>query len=268
MMKCKSDLHIHTTFSDGSMCPEEVIDIAKHKGLGAMAITDHDTVDGLRVAMPYAESVGMKLIPGIELSANSVMSVHMLGYDFEYDNPELLGVLDGLMIKRQERAGQILDKLAKYNINIDRTKLPEGNVGRSHIARELRNQGYVTSIQEAFDRYLGDNKLAYVPSNRLSPMHAVEIIKRYDGVAVIAHPMQLYHARKLEMLIEGLIPYGLDGLEVYYPTHSAKDIATLSSLADKYHLIKTGGSDFHGIYKAGAINMLGETTCDLPKELY
>lgn len=267
-MRCKSDLHIHTTYSDGSMCPEEVIDLAKHKGLGAMAITDHDTVDGLRVAMPYAESVGMRLIPGIELSANSVMAVHVLGYDFDYTNPELLGVLDGLLLKRQERAGQILDRLAKYNINIDRSKLPTGNVGRSHIARELRNQGYVSSIQEAFDKYLGEHKLAYVPSNRLSPMQAVQIIKRYDGLAVIAHPMQLYRAHKLTELIEGLLPYGLDGLEVYYPTHSAKEIEILSGLAKKYHLIKTGGSDFHGVYKAGAINMLGETTCDLPKELY
>lgn len=267
-MKLKSDLHVHTIYSDGSMPPAEVLDIAKHKGLQAIAITDHDTVAGVREAIEYGEHIGVKVISGIELSSRSIMSVHMLGYGIDYTNPELLEVLDDLLVKRQERKDLILEKLAKYNIKINEGNLPTLNVGRSHIAREIRNAGYVGSIQEAFDRYLGENRLAYVPSNRLLPMTAVELIKDCGGYAVIAHPMQLLNSGKLEPLIEGLLPYGLDGLEVYYPTHTEADIVKLGKIADKYGLIKTGGSDFHGIYKHGSVNMLGGSCCDLPKEFY
>lgn len=263
----KTDMHIHTTNSDGSMSVGEVLDLAKHKGLDGIAITDHDTVSGVAEAIEYGKQIGIGVLSGIEISSFGVTSVHMLGYGIDYKSEELLEVLDDLIMKRRERAHRILATLAKYNIHINEQNLPTGNVGRSHIARELYKSGYVSTMQEAFERYLGEYGIAYIPSNRITPLKAVELICDTGGVAVIAHPMQLYHGNKLEMLIEGLIPYGLGGLEVYYPSHSPKDIEILTALCKKYKLIMTGGSDFHGMSKNGMLNMIGGTTCAMPREL-
>lgn len=267
MIELKSDLHIHTTHSDGSMCPKEVLDLAKHKGLDVIAITDHDIVSGVEEAITYGKTIGMKVLSGIELSSFSTTSVHILGYNIDYKNKDLVQELDNLLEKRRERAKKIVDKLANYKVMVDFNNLPSINVGRSHIAKEIRNNGYVTTIQEAFDRYLAEGRLAYVPSSRLVPIKAVELVKKAGGKAVIAHPMQLLNSGKLELLIEGLLPYGLDGLEVYYPTHTEKDIEKLKSIAKKYNLFETGGSDFHGIYKNASLNMIGNIKCPLAKEL-
>lgn len=263
----KSDLHIHTIHSDGVMSVGEVMDIAKHKGLDCIAITDHDIVSGVNDAVLYGRQIGLKVVPGIELSAYSVMAIHILGYDIDYNNLQLLEMLQSLLSQRQERAEQILQKLQRFNIKIDKSQLPDVNIGRSHIAMALKAQGYVSSIQEAFDKYLGENRLAYVPSKRLTPIDAVKAIKQSGGKAVIAHPLQLHNTKKLIPLIEGLLPYGLDGIEVYYPTHSPKDIAFFEKLAKKYNLFATGGSDFHGFNKNNTINCIGETYCNLPKRL-
>lgn len=263
----KSDLHIHTNHSDGSMTVGEVMDIAKFKGLDAIAITDHDIVSGINDAMLYGKQIGLKVVAGIEFSTYSVTAIHILGYNIDYNSPILDEVLQDLLAKRQERADKILQKLARFNININKENLPKVNVGRSHIAQALKEAGYVFSVQEAFDKYLGENKLAYVPSLRLSPLKAVEIIKKCGGKAVIAHPLQLLNSKKLIPLIEGLLPYGLDGLEVYYPTHNDKDTAKLLEIANNYGLFATGGSDYHGINKSNLINQIGVTTCNLPKEL-
>lgn len=267
MPTIKSDLHIHTNHSDGSMTVGEVMDIAKHKGLDCIAITDHDIVSGINDAMLYGKQIGLKVIPGIEFSTYSVAAIHVLGYNIDYNSPVLDEVLQDLLAKRKERAELILQKLKRFNIILDPQRLPEVNVGRSHIATALKEAGYVFSVQEAFDRYLGENKLAYVPSSRLSPLKAVQLIKQCGGKAVIAHPLQLYNSKKLIPLIEGLLPYGLDGLEVYYPTHNDKETATLLEIAKKYNLFATGGSDYHGINKNNLINQIGVTTCNLPKEL-
>lgn len=263
----KSDLHIHTIHSDGSMTVGEVMDIAKHKGLDCISITDHDIVSGQNDAILYGKEIGLKVITGIEISAYSVTAVHVLGYNIDYNSPALVELLDDLLAQRQERAMQILEKLKRFNINLDESKLPAVNVGRSHIAQLLKAEGYVSTIQEAFDRYLGENKLAYVPSKRISPLMAVQAIKESGGMAVIAHPLQLYNSKKLIPLIEGLLPYGLDGLEVYYPTHSKEQTATFEKIAKKYNLFATGGSDYHGINKNNTINQLGGTYCNLPVEL-
>lgn len=263
----KSDLHIHTIHSDGAMTVGEVMDLAKFKGMECVSITDHDIVSGQSDAMLYGQQIGLKVIPGIEISAYSVTAVHVLGYNIDYNCPVLIELLQELLTQRQERAKQILDKLAKYNINLDINKLPSVNIGRSHIAMALKSEGYVSSIQEAFDRYLGENRLAFVPSKRISPLKAVQAIKESGGMAVIAHPLQLHNSKKLIPLIEGLLPYGLDGLEVYYPTHSPKHTAIFEKLAKRYGLFKTGGSDFHGVNKNNTINNIGLTYCNLPEEL-
>lgn len=263
----KSDLHIHTLHSDGSMSVGEVMDIAKHKGLDCVAITDHDTVSGVNDALLYGKQIGLKVVPGIEISTYSVTAIHILGYNIDHNSPALLELLQELLAQRYERACLILEKLKRFNINIDIDKLPKENVGRSHIAMALKEGGYVSSIQEAFDRYLGENRLAYVPSKRINPLSAVKAIKQSGGYAVIAHPLQLHGSKKLVPLIEGLLPYGLDGLEVYYPTHTNKHIATFEKIAKKYNLFMTGGSDFHGINKSNTINNIGGAICDLPMQL-
>lgn len=267
MSMIKSDLHIHTLHSDGTMSVGEVLDIAKHKGLDCVAITDHDIVSGVNDALLYGKQIGLKVIPGIEISAYSVMAIHILGYNIDFNNPELNGMLQDLLLQRQERAFAILEKLKRFKINIDINKLPKVNIGRSHIAKLLKEEGYVSTIQEAFDRYLGENRLAYVPSKRINPLMAVQAIKKSGGKAVIAHPLQLYNSKKLIPLIEGLLPYGLDGLEVYYPTHTPEQIAIFEKLAKKYKLFMTGGSDFHGLNKSNTINNIGGTFCNLPIEL-
>ncbi len=267
MRLLKTDMHVHTTHSDGSMSVGEVLDLAKFKELDGIAVTDHDTVSGVSEAIAYGQEIGLKVLSGIEISSYGVTSVHMLGYGIDHKSEQLAEILDELLIKRRERAMQMIAKLAKYNIYINEENLPRVNIGRSHIARELLKSGYVNSIQEAFERYLGDHGLAYIPSNRITPLKAVELICDIGGEAVIAHPMQLYHSKKLELLIEGLVPYGLGGLEVYYPSHSAKDIEILTGLCKKYGLFMTGGSDFHGAIKTGTMNMIGGTTCEMPNNL-
>lgn len=263
-MKC--DLHIHTTHSDGSMSVGEVLDLAKYNGLECIAITDHDIVSGIEEAIEYGKQIGVKVIPGIEFSAYSTIPVHILGYNFDYKSEKLDILLQEILSKRIVRKDRILTKLREFKIEIDESKLPTINVGRSHIARELRNQGYVGSINEAFDRYLGENRMAYYPSSRLTPMRAVEIIAELGGQSVIAHPLSILKSKKLEMLIEGLKPYGLGGLECYYPNYSETEIQSLVEVAEKYGLFTTGGSDFHGQYK-GTMNFIGACLCDLPDKL-
>lgn len=260
-----SDLHVHTTHSDGSMTVREVLDLAKFKGIDCIAITDHDIMSGVQDAIEYGREIGINVINGIELSSFSITSIHVLGYCLDINNPLLNDTMQELLLKRRERKDKILKKLERFNIFINEENLPTENVGRSHIARELRDSGYVSTIQEAFDKYLGENCLAFVPSSRLTPIDAIKLINECDGFSVIAHPLQLHKMGKLELLIQALIPYGLDGLEVYYPNYSEKEKAELLELAKKYRLIVTGGSDFHGQTKAST-NILGASVCELPKE--
>lgn len=263
----KSDLHCHSIYSDGSFNVKEILDLAKHLKLDCIALTDHDTAAGAAEAVEYGNEIGVKVIPGIELSANSLMSIHVLGYNIDYTDPLLNEISAELLFKRRSRKDLIIEKLRNMGINVDASALDIDNVGRFHIARELVSQKFATCTAEVFDKFLGEGKPAYVPSNRMTPLAAVDTIKKLGGVSAIAHPMQLYNAGRLEPLIEGLIPHGLQGLEVYYPSHSTEDVYQLSKLADKYGLIKTGGSDFHGVYK-GLGNQLGACTCELPDILY
>lgn len=264
-MRC--DLHVHTTYSDGSFSVGEILDLAKHIGLDGIAISDHDTTNGVPEALAYGKEIGLHVIPAIELSADCGVPVHILGYNMDYNNPDFQLELDALQEKRNIRKDKILAKLEKYNIIIDSSKLPILNVGRSHIARELLCGGFVSSIQEAFDRYLGENRLAYFPGDRLTPMTAVQMIAKFGGQSVIAHPLKLHQTKRLELMIQGLLPYGLGGLECQYPSHTKDDAVTLEAIAAKYKLFTTGGSDFHGIYK-GQGNSLGICTCELPKQLH
>ncbi|MDE6550211.1 MAG: PHP domain-containing protein [Clostridia bacterium] len=246
----KIDLHLHSNASDGSDCPEKIVDIALSKGIDVISITDHDTIDGVESAMARGREVGVQVISGIEMSAFSSYEVHVLGYNIRLDDTMLCAKLKELKDRRRERALRIADKLAEYKIYIDKDELLAYDcVGRPHIAKLLIKGGYVGSVQEAFDRYLGKNGIAYIKSDRLTPLSAVKLIKDAGGQAVIAHPLIFLTKGVIEDLISGLKNYGLDGIEAYYPSHSLGDTKKLLAIADKYKLIATGGTDYHGVIR-------------------
>ena len=241
----KADLHTHTTASDGSMSPSKVVEWAVKGKLDVVAITDHDTVTGLSEGVKRANELGIKFVPGIELSTFSVCEIHILGYNVPYEDKDFLAALDSVQDMRIERNVRIGEKLRALGINLDIDFNARG-VGRMNMAREMVAKHYVKDVQEAFDKYLGTGAKAYCEAKRLSPIDAVKLIKEYGGISSIAHPKKYLLDGRLDMLIEGLKRFGLDGIEVNYPSHSDKDRAELQSLARKYHLLETGGSDFHG----------------------
>ena len=249
----KADLHMHSVFSDGTDEVPAIVAKAKAAGLSLMSLTDHDTVNGVGLALEEGEKQGIKVLPGIEISTYAVCEVHILGYNIDINNDRLLTRLAEIEDKRHERIKAILANLKKYNIELDEEKIFDriGTVGRMHIAKQLLAKGYCQTITEAFDRYLGERGIAYVPSKRITPLEGVKLIKAAGGLAVVAHPLIFCQKGKLDDLIGGLKTYGLDGLEVYYPTHSLDDTAKLYDLAKKNRLIATGGTDYHGLNKKG-----------------
>lgn len=249
----KADLHMHSVFSDGTDEVPAIVAKAKAAGLSLMSLTDHDTVKGVGLALEEGEKQGIKVLPGIEISTYAVCEVHILGYNIDINNDRLLTRLAEIEDKRHERIKAILTNLKKYNIGLDEEKIFDriGTVGRMHIAKQLLAKGYCQTITEAFDRYLGERGIAYVPSKRITPLEGVKLIKAAGGLAVVAHPLIFCQKGKLDDLIGGLKTYGLDGLEVYYPTHSLDDTAKLYDLAKKNRLIATGGTDYHGLNKKG-----------------
>ena len=249
----KADLHMHSVFSDGTDEVPAIVAKAKAAGLSLMSLTDHDTVKGVGLALEEGEKQGIKVLPGIEISTYAICEVHILGYNIDINNDRLLTRLAEIEDKRHERIKAILANLKKYNIELDEEKIFDriGTVGRMHIAKQLLAKGYCQTITEAFDRYLGERGIAYVPSKRITPLEGVKLIKAAGGLAVVAHPLIFCQKGKLDDLIGGLKTYGLDGLEVYYPTHSLDDTAKLYDLAKKNRLIATGGTDYHGLNKKG-----------------
>lgn len=241
----KADLHLHTTASDGSMSPSKVVEWAKKGGLQVMAITDHDTVAGLQEGKKRAEELDIKFVPGIELSAYSVCEIHILGYNIPYENKEFLQALDDVQNMRIERNIRIGEKLKNYGFNLDIDFTAKG-LGRMNMAREMAKAKYVKDVQEAFEKWLGTGAKAYCETKRLSPIDAVKLIKQHGGFASIAHPKKYLLDGRLEMLVEGLKRFGLDAIEVNYPSHTENDKKELVALTKKYRLLETGGSDFHG----------------------
>lgn len=246
-MSSRNDLHIHSIYSDGTDSPKEIIDKAKSFGIENIAITDHDTVAGIKEAKEYATKVGINCISGIELSTFAKYEIHILGYGIDENNSQLLENLDKFAKLRKERILKILNRLSTFNIKIDFEELPKTNsIGRLHVAKVLVSKGYVGSIKEAFDRYLGQKGCAYLPSQRIYPFDGVKLIKQAGGIPVIAHPLKYYQDRDLLDLIIGLKAYGLGGLECYYSTHDEKTTKDLLKMAQNNKLIATGGTDYHG----------------------
>jgi len=266
-MAQRADLHTHTVASDGTCTPTENVRYAKEAGLAAVAITDHDTVAGIAEAMKAGGEIGMEVIPGVEIStvANG-QDIHVLGYFVPYEDTQFDDELSKLRDTRHERNKLLIARLQELGIAITLEKVyarksgTDKNIGRPHIAEELMELGVVSSMQEAFDKYLGKGAAAYVNPPRISPLEAIKLIKRFGGAAVLAHP-GLYDD---DDLVEEIIVCGLDGIEVFHPDNSEEQRKHYLTLASDYGLVVTGGSDFHGWRGEEPYHsMLGSSTAEL-----
>lgn len=251
------DLHTHSTASDGSMSPTELVRHAKEKGLAAIALTDHDTVDGVKEALVEGARIGLEVIPGIEISVDYKPEMHILGYFLNVEEYTKIRRELGIIKQgREERNKKIILKLNSLGVNITEAEVKNyalGEItGRPHIARVLVSKGYVKTINDAFDKYLSKDGLAYFKRFELPPSEGIKAIVNAGGVPVIAHPVFLgKNYDEMDKLLKELKEYGLAGIEAIYSENSKEDTGNLLRLAIKHKLLVTGGSDFHGTYKNG-----------------
>jgi predicted metal-dependent phosphoesterase TrpH len=267
------DLHLHTTYSDGSHTPHEVVTMAHHAGLSTLAITDHDTTDGLPEAYIRASALNLPIIPGIEISSLFLgKETHILGYFVAWQDPSFQCRLATLRESRFTRIPKILSKLTQLGVPITEGEVKDvagiGSVGRPHIAQVILAKGYVTSVKEAFERYLGQGAAAFVPRDLPSAAEVISWIREVGGVAVLAHPSWVEDKQKgLQPFCEALKECGLQGLEVFYSTHSSKQISEYLTLAKRLDLLMTGGSDFHGLVKPEVRIGVGRGNLKVPAKL-
>ncbi len=244
------DLHIHSNASDGRLSPEEVVRESARRGLAVIALTDHDAISGLAPALAAAKAFpDLRVVPGVELSTDADQGeVHILGYFIDYNDGELVARLERMRNSRLERAQAMVAKLRDLGVNIDWPRVQEiagkGSVGRPHLAQAMLEKGYIGSLKEAFSSYIGRGGPAYVERRKLVPAAAVELILRVKGLPVLAHPLTV---SDLEALVVKLKAVGLVGIEAYYKDYSADDVGKLLMLAERYNLVATGGSDYHGL---------------------
>ncbi|HCJ36662.1 MAG TPA: PHP domain-containing protein [Ktedonobacter sp.] len=244
------DLHTHSTASDGIYSPTELLHRAKDIGLRVVALTDHDSTDGLLEAAQVASRLDIELIPGIEINTDVAGGeVHVLGYFPEYERPAFQAVLKVSRDARERRGQRMVELLNEQGIAVSWERVREiaqGSVGRPHVAKALLEAGYVKTIGEAFDTYIGKGCYAYVPRYRLTPVDAVHLIVSANGLPVIAHPVELPGLAELRSWLPELCEAGMAGLETYYGPYTTEEEQALRALADEFHLIPTGGTDFHG----------------------
>ncbi len=268
------DLHVHTTASDGTMSPTEMVCHAHSCGLSAVAVTDHDTVEGVEEALVAGAEEGIEVVPGIEISAeHSLGTLHILGYYIRHEDPCFLERISVLQQARNERNPRIIDRLREAGIAITMEQVEHeaatGQVGRPHFAKVMVQQGYVRTVRQAFDRYLKKGAQAYVDKYRFAPDAAIGCIRDAGGVAVLAHPAVIgrHSTAVLQDLVAELSACGLQGIEVYYPEHSPRQQQLYANLARKFNLVETGGSDFHGTRVNGTEIGTGRGSLHVPDEL-
>jgi predicted metal-dependent phosphoesterase TrpH len=267
------DLHLHTTHSDGSQSPTEVVRLAHEAGVSVLAITDHDITTGLPEALTAGQALGIEIIPGIEISSRHGESeLHVLGYFLKWQDAQLNERLMTLRESRHRRNPKIVELLQATGIDItyDEVRAVAGSdsVGRPHIARVLMDKKVVTTAKEAFDRFLAEGKAAYVPRDLPAPVDAIRWIKDAGGLAVLAHPTWVKTTEgTLTDLARQLKEQGLDGVEVHYSTHTPRQTRTYLSLAKQLGLLVTGGSDFHGMTKPDIEVGIGKGSLHVPDHL-
>jgi len=253
------DLHTHSTFSDGTLSPSALVTLAKSKRLTAISITDHDTMEGVDEAIEAGMKVGLEVVPGIEISAvYGQLHVHLLGYYIDQKDRKLRSILNEIQAARMVRNRKIIKKLQEQGVPVTLEEVEKksavGQAGRPHIAQVLVEKGIVSSIDQAFSRFLARGASAYEPRKVLEALDGIALISEAGGIPVLAHPATIDNSlRKIPALIEQLVPCGLQGIEVYYPTHSRKNQKQLSGLAKLYNLVVTGGSDYHGDIRTGTM---------------
>ncbi|MBG0791586.1 MAG: PHP domain-containing protein [Desulfovibrionaceae bacterium] len=268
------DLHTHTTASDGTLSPTELVKLAKDSGLSAVAVTDHDTMQGIPEALEAGRRYGIEVIPGTELSLESPEGagwIHVVGLWLPEKAPELQKALDWVIEGRANRNHEIVKKLRKLGVNTTYEAIAaraQGTVGRPHFAQELLALGVVSSVQEAFNVWLGDNGRAYVPKRKLTPQQALPILKDIGATSILAHPFALnLNYAETERVVKDLRDLGLEGMEVYYSEHSDADTKAYGEMADRLGLLWSGGSDFHGSVKPRIALGKGKGALDVPDEL-
>jgi len=260
------DLHVHSTASDGVYSPAEIVNLGCQLGLTGIALTDHDTVDGIQEACQAGRSSGLDVIPGIEINTDYAdREVHILGYGINPDEPTLLASLAIIKEARYSRGCQMIDKLEKLGLPVAWEEVTElaagGVVGRPHIAMAMIKHGYVKSVHEAFSSYLSRGKAAYIPRYKITPGEAVNIIYKAGGCPVLAHPGLIND----EQIADEVVKF-VAGIEVYYPEHSMKETERWERYAKERGMIITGGSDFHGL--PGNKNCLGKQTASLEQVMH
>lgn len=266
------DLHVHSTCSDGTLTPTQLVTEALNAGLSVIALTDHDTVAGIDEIMKAAADTSLMVIPGIELSALAEgREIHILGYHIDWHNGELLQRLEEAHRIRVERNVRMIQMLHDYGFDIDEEQIarrfPDTVVTRMHFARFLMEKGYIQTPQEAFQMYIGPGCPCYLEKREMAPERAIETIHLAGGTAVLAHP-NLYkkNEEQQEVLLAQLKDYGLDGIETIYSMNTPEQEAMTRRLAKKFDLFMTGGSDFHGSNKPHIKIGVGQGNLNIPDE--
>ena len=245
-----ADLHLHTNFSDGTYTPEELVSHAVRQKLAAIALTDHDTVEGCDAASRSCEAAGLEFIPGTELTAeHSGNELHILGYFLDTKNTRLLTEIAKFQAVRQDRIREMAERLNRLNVPLRAEEVFAlancRSPGRPHVARALVKAGLCSSLDEAFERFLKKNRPAWVPKMKVSAQVAIELVHQAGGLAVMAHP----GLNRTDEVIPDLVEAGLDGIECFHTKHSAAMSEHYLTLAARFHLLVTGGSDCHGLSK-------------------
>jgi predicted metal-dependent phosphoesterase TrpH len=270
-----ADFHTHTTASDGTYTPTNLVRAALNAGLTYLAITDHDTTAGIAEALTAASGTHLKILPGVELSAEGFPGkCHLLGLGIRYNDPVFVQTLIEVSDDRRTRNGAIVTRLnsllkTEYTLaDIEAVAPPGANVGRPHFAEFLVRKGHVKDTKQAFLQYLGDGRPACVEKKSLSCAESIELIHSAGGLCFLAHPAltRLEKHETYETRIRQLEELGMDGIEVYYPEHTTAMSGKLLRLAQKYHLLVTGGSDFHGTAKPNRIGYVAHGTAKLPAD--
>lgn len=249
------DLHVHSDKSDGTVPPVKLVQLASERGLSAFALTDHDNTDGLIEAFDAASRYNIEVIPGIEFSTEyHGIDVHIVGLEFEWENPAFQTEIMAYRQERLRRNQKMIDKMAADGIDISLEKMEQAygkNVWtRANFARYLADHGYAREIEDAFHTYVSETSKYFIPRQKISPFDAIKLIRRFNGIPVLAHPFQ-YHLSDEELitLIKDLKNAGLIGLEAYYSTYNEQQTSRLLALAGTFDLAPSGGSDFHGTNK-------------------
>lgn len=263
MMAGYVDLHCHSTASDGTLPPAEVVRLAQQSGLSGLALTDHDTIGGVEEAAAEARRIGLDFLTGIEISCEYPPpgTMHILGYGVDPMSATLHDLTRRLLEGRDNRNPRIIQKLNELGVSVTMAEVEQEAkmtaadskkpIGRPHIAAVLLRKGYVSSIKQAFDKYLAQGGIAYFDKERLTMREAMDLVRQSGGMPVLAHPIQLrtQNDAQLDRAVKDLVDLGLVGLEVIHSDHDALWVEKCNRLAERYHLLKTGGSDFHGTNK-------------------